>query len=1575
MIKKLNKLTIILFIMLFVIVLPGIVIAGDSLTDEQIKKLYDASDYKSKSELINAGSKAVGKKIWIHNGHDKGVLNQEKSSDEIYCIQHKSDSKSGLYTIDAYVRISGDVANNGSKYIQDKKNLALAYILTKGGYSFGYNANDMTRGWAIHGYLNGNGGWLSSVGSYLGAGGFSHGWSLGSDSKYNKARNLIDEANNYSNNASNKGATISFNKNSYEMNGDNTIGPIKLTFDDTLKTLNLYSKNVRIDNKYVTFLVNGVAKRVSEIKSGDNIIIKLDDSIEDVSRISASCTKSGVLVADMWFCSQGAGQNFLVVDSGTGTNDDYTSASIKKPATGDIKIIKTDSVTKNTITNSTVEAKFKIKTSKGWLSGQNGSYKYNNTEANATQYPTSKGILTLKGLLLGKYTVKEVTPPSRYLISTSTSDIEINLKNLKPEISIPNTPTGDITVTKKDSKTGNIIPEITQFKVYKTGSGWLTDINKYNSDESKAKIYSTSNGKLEIKGLVYGDYTIKEVGAPKGYILAVQPTKSINAKINNSNRDVSKDFTNLRKGSIIIHKIDEEDSSSLEGAGFKVKTPNGWLQGTQAPYKYNASYENATIYRFKNEYSSTDNVIYSSGNGLKIDGLDDGTYHLYEVEAPTGYLLKHQNGYDETKGYVDIEKEITISSNNNIYDINTNITNIKKVSIEGYVWEDTQATKNGTFNSLYDSSRESKIKGVFVRLMKKGDNTPVGTTTTDADGKYLFDSLIKLSELENYYVEFNYNGAVGKKYIPVAFNSSAENGSKAMMNSVAQKDADLSGVATTYTGTSAIDTYGFMKCGTYDEPNLIVRDINLGIKKIPDSDYSLDENIEYVKIDMKGYTYTYQYGSAGNSSSVAAPKVNFQKKGTISGYTADIYPSDIAYEAKNGKEELKVFVGYRIDITNTTTIGIGSAESNYNELYIEKTLNISSLTNKFDTKRYTLSDKDKGNWDAKDGIATMKSNYIADIRNNGIEPNKTATKRIEFKVNRDAILDILNHPYGIIEEYPTKVTTIGYHKYERYDYGWSYNIKTANKQIHITEDDEEEADAPYLIFKLGQERILKGKVFEDKVVTTDGQKLGNGKYDNNENVVKDVKVELLDALGTETDVTKLTVSNLYGVQGNGNSPRTAISKPAQVVTDQNGNYTLNGIVPGRYFLRFTYGDGTQKICDVSGKEIKTIVAKDYKSTIVTNDVAKKALQGKEGEEWYKKITRETDSVAVDDLSVRKNVNEGKTQAAMARTAKISITIENDKIGNSSNVNQKDNGKVQEIENLNTQVENKFEGLSFGIIVMPEQDSEIEKLITNVKLTNSQGNILYNGNPENVPSQGVVALSDLDNKQNGGSTYVRAEMQETSLYGTNIELTYEVKITNKSDVNYYNNEYYWFGDKNINKEVTLTPTLVKDYLDKSLTYVKEKSDKDRIKEINANSKIQVDGENIIAQELDLKGWKAIYTNKITNRDASHPTSDKVKIVAKRILSNNDDDMEIVSRAEIKEIIHTPDPKDSTPQADKIEQVRIAPTEVHTNGMVEAVFTITPPTGENRSVTTIYAIAGIISLIILSTGIVIIKKKVI
>lgn len=1064
-------------------------------------------------------------------------------------------------------------------------------------------------------------------------------------------------------------------------------------------------------------------------------------------------------------------------------------------------------------------------------------------------------------------------------------------------------------------------------------------------------------------------------------------------------------------GSIKVTKVDQNGTAVKSNkTSFWIKTPSGkWLSGTNGSYNYDTSEAQ------RQKYNTDKNGV------LTLSNLKQGTYYIREAEAPTGY---EKNNSDQS---------ITISASN--LNPNINFTNVEKVTIRGYAWIDQRAGKQDDSDGIWSGNMDGPdgIEGVTVKLMKKGQDAEVATFTTGKSGIYIFKNAVNKADLSQYYVLFDYSGldslkttyrdvaGVEKKYInyiPVTYRkNTGEHSSKALLNSVATNDADLSGIATTYSGanSSLVSQYGLEAVGIFNESTRILNGINLGLKKLPDVDYNITQNLAYVKIDINGYTFTYNYGGRGDTSMIAAPKTNWQKKGTISGYTADIYPSDIAYSVAqtDDNKRIKVYVVYRIDITNTTNYNIA-------ELYKESKLRISSLNNYYDGNRYTLEKaynldnnnsvtKDFDDWSeasdtTRNGKNLKVTTYNLDKYKDGIEQDKTITSFIEFRVKDDAIKKILENPNGIIEEYPTEAETKGYHEYTRKDYSWDLNISKDN-QSHITPNDTRSSAAPYLIFREHQEkeRTIKGIVFEDKAPNTETavnvEKLGDGIYNSNENVVKGVKVDLIEVPSGVTDLRQLSAEEIKNLQPATRYQKDASGTPkptnSTIITDNGGNYNLVGVVPGRYFLRYTYGDGTQKICNTSGNEIKTIVGKDYKSTIVKEANAKEALNGGTREEWYKDMDNNViSSVALDNLNTRKVANEAAEGKAdvIASTAKMSVTIENNdttdfNMPKNTNYDSDEPQKItladskdtkEEIyaKYLNTiKAENTFNGLSFGIIEAPKQDSEIQKLITNVKLTNTQGNVLYNGNPESVASQGVVALSDLDGIKNGGSTYVRAEMQEESLYGTNLELTYEVEITNKSDINYYNNEYYWYGEKNDNKEVTLTPTDVKDYLDETLTYIEGKSDKNRITS-NGTKNITIENnKSVKAQEMDLKGWKTIYTNKITDRPTDHPTSDKVKIVANRLLSNNDDDMEVVSRAEIKDIKHTPDPKDSTPQAEKEEQVKIAPKEVHTNGMVKARFTITPPTGENRSATSIYAIAGIMSLIILSTGIVIIKKKVI
>ena len=1116
--------------------------------------------------------------------------------------------------------------------------------------------------------------------------------------------------------------------------------------------------------------------------------------------------------------------------------------------------------------------------------------------------------------------------------------------------------------------------------------------------------------------------------------------------------DVQKSYTNTASGtlnitstgSLYIHKADLETGNTLEGAGFKIYRQNsGWLKGTQPPYEIVSNVNDATEYTMDNN-NKTDFVkymlydkqlaAYQNKMILKIDGLRKGNYYVYETKAPNGgYELRVQNGYNANTGYVETglagkvgEKQ---SDNSVIWNRLVDIKNAQKIYISGRVWEEGIPEKGSykDYDSLYNSNIDHNLGGIIVKLIKKDSDTIISTVTTNSDGTYLFDKLITRSDLKDYYIQFDYSSKItgNIKYIPVAFNKDKINGSKALVNTIPTKDEDIKkGIAQTYKGKTdnLIATYGLENVGNYNSTKLTLECINLGIKPLLDPDYVIRENLAYLKLNIKGYTYTYSYGGTGNTDKFVENGLTarWQNSNSKYGYSREIYPSDIIYDRDSSKQELEATVVYRIDVTNPI-------KDNIKELYQQPdALYLTSVENQYDTKRYTLIENEIWDKGEKSGTAVMKKAAIDKMNNKttGIGSTETSTEYIQFRVNRAAITEILKNPRGIIEEFPTTVKTNAYHKYHRDNYMWSNLSKTGNNingvkstsDEHQTRVRSKETQAPYLVFSIDKQRTISGKVFKDNIVTNNGEKLGNGKYDSDEKGVEGVKVELLD-IGGE----KLTLSHLYQGVVKDNKTETE-TKDAVVTTNSVGEYSLEGVVPGRYYLRFTYGNGNYKITRLNGEVVeegkslstkiegKEITAKEYKSTIINETIREKikniisfvenraGMTEKQKQEyetklneeiytWYKDEMFKKDekySIGVDDITVRKEINESQENVnAQALSPQISITIENTNKNSAQETEQKNDntntkakdvsGKESDVNILNEQKEderNKFEGFYFGIIEQPKQEAEIEKIITNVKLTNSQGNVLYNGNPENISTQGTVAVADLDNKKNGGSTYVRAEVMEESLYGSNLEITYEVRISNISDINYYNEEYYKYGEKEQNKEVTLTPNDVRDYLDKTLEYNAEKSDKTRITEVVSSQRKEKDK---AVPEFKLIGWKALYTNKNKERE-EEKTEDKVVLVASRKLSKDDEDMEITSRAEIIEINHTPDPSDTeTSEQEKTEQIKVAPKEVHTNGMVKATLTITPPTGKTTN-TSVNAIAGIISLIVLLAGIVLLKKKI-
>ena len=829
--------------------------------------------------------------------------------------------------------------------------------------------------------------------------------------------------------------------------------------------------------------------------------------------------------------------------------------------------------------------------------------------------------------------------------------------------------------------------------------------------------------------------------------------------------------------------------------------------------------------------------------------------------------------------------------------------------------------------------------------------------------------------MSGYYLKFEYSD----KYSTVSPKFNEQNGSKALV----QEGTD--GVAYIYNLSDYADKF-------YKYPSL--DHMNMGLIGIEDCDYEVNQNIAYVKVVINGYTYTYEYGGTGDTTKTAAPTVNW-KNG--SAYTRAIYPSDIAYSNENNwnEDSIQIYVVYRININNTnmTNYGKKKSETTSPVSYVEVDLKVTSLTNTYDSDRYELetsndskSNEDFKNWTDTGNTGTAK--YTGNKLDNGIVPNKPRTIYIQFKVKKQAIKDLLEQK-ETYDKTPTIAKTEAYHNYWK-----AYYVTTTSGNLKLVIRDRKTdtyvktASAYYLRLKINTERTITGTVFEDENIYQNGEVLGDGMYGNKkdgskENTISNVKVELISKNGSK--------AKLYSSSNDYNE------KDAETVSAADGTYSFVGVTPGKYYVRFTYGDGSQKICslDTSDNTYKetssTVSIADYKSTAVTERCIQSVLgyefndKFKAGNEWYKHNEHPSEnanklySTATDNLEQRAEYNNDKTArtSIQANTALMSIGLENTE-NNISTVTKTFEEDIYKETIL---------GINFGIIDLPEVSLAFDKVVSNIQITNAQGNILAEGNPA---SKNVKYVSDLDGGTHlvEGSGFTKSEINEEELYGSTLKLTYSITVQNNSEVNYYEDSsskyygyYYMFGDSDNSKEVTITVDNVLDYIDPVIKYENISiDDKHQIAKVKASDnqaitdKIQAETSLIYDYVVDITKWKALYTTKHMNATkrvySDDKTQDTAKLTVTRLLSSEDDDLGVSNVAQVTKIKNTPALVETVDASN-----RYFNDPVYTNPTDEVYVTITPPTGEDRLTTIIYVIVEIIALSALTAGIVLIKKKVI
>ncbi len=320
----------------------------------------------------------------------------------------------------------------------------------------------------------------------------------------------------------------------------------------------------------------------------------------------------------------------------------------------------------------------------------------------------SNGEISLDGLDEGVYVITEIAPPNNYIKVTDSRELIVN-SGKSYTVKFDNKLKPSLEITKIDGETGEPLANTT-FKVEMIDSSFVSE---YTTD---------SNGKILLEYIDEGAYKVTEILAPSGYVINELP-KTIDVKWNGNNDFIhTLIFENYTKPSLIVEKYDEATNELLPNAQFRIEGVDNNLlwEGVLSAGDITAG--------------ATQEVSGSLEDGrIVINGLDEGTYKITEINPPSGYTFSDTTENPRT---VVIEKNKTTTvkiDNRPLPDLLIKkLDAITGLPVEGVIFEISKA--DGEFTTQKQTDENGIIE---IEDMVEGTYT---ITEISAPPQYIVDT-------------------------------------------------------------------------------------------------------------------------------------------------------------------------------------------------------------------------------------------------------------------------------------------------------------------------------------------------------------------------------------------------------------------------------------------------------------------------------------------------------------------------------------------------------------------------------------------------------------------------------------------------------------------------------------------------------------------------------------------------------------------------------------------------------------------------------------------------------------------